>query len=253
MLTCTREVARDTPDSDNDVMCAELKKDEGWKKSVNNTRPASLISDNDQKWVDITSGTILKLYFDCAVITWADFDAIIHLAVARFLGYRKSDLAIEKRNKRLPRATDENWRSFPNCPFNIVPLMMAYVTRFIYGTDKLRTNAFEVRGLNGVSSGIIHCDDLAILSQWLKSITDNIVGLTQLQVCHSIRSEFSFQFKSTQALAKRWWAIPNMLIIETISLVLQCYSCSVPDWWVSDEAVQSEFHRWRTHRVHGLG
>lgn len=61
--------------------------------------------------------------------------------------------------------------------------MMAYVTRFIYGTDKLRTNAFEVRGLNGVSSGIIHCDDLAILSQWLKFITDNIVGLTQLQVC----------------------------------------------------------------------
>lgn len=56
------------------------------------------------------------------------------------------------------------------------------VTRFIYGTDKLRTNAFEVRGLNSVSSGIIHCDDLAILSQWLKLITDNIVGLTQLQV-----------------------------------------------------------------------
>lgn len=60
--------------------------------------------------------------------------------------------------------------------------MMAYVTRYIYGTDKLRTNAFEVRGLNGVSSGIIHCDELAIFSQWLKLITDNIVGLTQLQV-----------------------------------------------------------------------
>lgn len=59
---------------------------------------------------------------------------------------------------------------------------MAYCTRYIFGTDKLRTNAFEVRGLNGVSSGVIHCDDLAILSQWLKLITDNIVGLTQLQV-----------------------------------------------------------------------
>lgn len=65
--------------------------------------------------------------------------------------------------------------------------MMAYVTRFIYGTDKLRTNAFEVRGLNGISSGIIHCDDLAVLSQWLKLITDNIAGLTQLQV-----SSFTF-------------------------------------------------------------
>nr|CAD7600662.1 unnamed protein product [Timema genevievae] len=62
-----------------------------------------------------------------------------------------------------------------------VPLMMAYVTRYIFGTDKLRPNAFEVRGLNGVSTGIIHCDDAAILSQWLKYITDNIVGLTHLQ------------------------------------------------------------------------
>jgi hypothetical protein len=63
-----------------------------------------------------------------------------------------------------------------------VPLMMAYVTRYIFGTDKLRPNAFEVRGLNGASTGIIHCDDAAILSQWLKYITDNIVGLTNLQV-----------------------------------------------------------------------
>jgi len=63
-----------------------------------------------------------------------------------------------------------------------VPLMMAYVTRYIFGTDKLRPNAFEVRGLNGVSTGIIHCDDAAILSQWLKYITDNIVGLTNLQM-----------------------------------------------------------------------
>lgn len=63
-----------------------------------------------------------------------------------------------------------------------LPLMMAYVTRYIFGTDKLRPNAFEIRGLNGVSTGIIHCDDSAILSQWLKYITDNIIGLTHLQV-----------------------------------------------------------------------
>jgi hypothetical protein len=30
--------------------------------------------------------------------------------------------------------------------------------------------------------GVIQCDDLAILSQWLKFITDNVVGLTNLQV-----------------------------------------------------------------------
>lgn len=63
-----------------------------------------------------------------------------------------------------------------------VPLMMAYVTRYIFGTDKLRPNAFEVRGLNGSSTGVVHCDDAAILSQWLKYITDNIMGLTHLQM-----------------------------------------------------------------------
>ncbi|BES92258.1 PDZ domain (Also known as DHR or GLGF) [Nesidiocoris tenuis] len=63
-----------------------------------------------------------------------------------------------------------------------VPLMMAYVTRYIFGTDKLRPNAFEVRGLNGSSTGVVHCDEAAILSQWLKFITDNIMGLTHLQM-----------------------------------------------------------------------
>lgn len=67
-----------------------------------------------------------------------------------------------------------------------VPLMMAYVTRYIFGTDKLRPYAFEVRGLNGASTGVVHCDDAAILSQWLKYITDNIMGLTHLQVRHFI-------------------------------------------------------------------
>ncbi|XP_059609658.1 gamma-1-syntrophin-like [Phlebotomus argentipes] len=63
-----------------------------------------------------------------------------------------------------------------------VPLMMAYVTRYFFGTDKLRPNAFAVRGFNGVTTGVIHCDDMAILSQWLKCITDNILRLTQMQI-----------------------------------------------------------------------
>lgn len=64
----------------------------------------------------------------------------------------------------------------------LVPLMMAYVTRYMYGTDKLRSNAFEVRGINGTTTGVIHCDDLAVLSQWLKYLSDNVIGLTSLQV-----------------------------------------------------------------------
>ncbi|XP_021698220.1 gamma-1-syntrophin [Aedes aegypti] len=112
-----KQLSRETPESDNDATCAELKADEVWK-SANNSRPVSISSEPENRWIDLVS----------------------------------------------------------------VPLMMAYVTRYIYGTDKLRPNAFEVRGLNGTTTGIIHCDDLAILSQWLKYITDNIVGLTNLQM-----------------------------------------------------------------------
>lgn len=112
-----KQLSRETPESDNDATCAELKADEVWK-SANNSRPVSISSEPENRWIDLVS----------------------------------------------------------------VPLMMAYVTRYIYGTDKLRPNAFEVRGLNGTTTGIIHCDDLAILSQWLKYITDNIVGLTSLQM-----------------------------------------------------------------------
>ncbi|KAK7066400.1 Gamma-1-syntrophin, partial [Halocaridina rubra] len=63
-----------------------------------------------------------------------------------------------------------------------VPLMMAYITRYIFGTDKLRPQAFEVRGINGISTGVVHCEDAAMLSLWIKHITNNIIGLTNLQM-----------------------------------------------------------------------
>ncbi|KAK7602681.1 hypothetical protein V9T40_006655 [Parthenolecanium corni] len=64
----------------------------------------------------------------------------------------------------------------------VVPLTMGYVSRYIFGSDKLRPNGFEVYGLNGVKSGIIYCDTPVILSQWLKYISDNISALIQLEI-----------------------------------------------------------------------
>lgn len=50
-------VTRETPDSDNDATCAELKADEGWKKSVNNSRPVSIASEpENNKWITIVTG-----------------------------------------------------------------------------------------------------------------------------------------------------------------------------------------------------
>ncbi|KAJ2948217.1 hypothetical protein O0L34_g10026 [Tuta absoluta] len=64
-----------------------------------------------------------------------------------------------------------------------VPLMMGYVTRYVFGTDKLRPGAFEVRGARSeLTTGIIHVDEPAAFTHWLKSISDNIVGLTNLQM-----------------------------------------------------------------------
>ncbi len=63
-----------------------------------------------------------------------------------------------------------------------VPLMMAYITRYIFGTDKLRPNAFEVRGMNGSHTGVIHINDLAVLSHWIRLISEYINGLTNHKV-----------------------------------------------------------------------
>ncbi|XP_022822209.1 gamma-1-syntrophin [Spodoptera litura] len=74
--------------------------------------------------------------------------------------------------------TNRDWRDVVS-----VPLMMGYVTRYVLGTDKLRPGAFEVRGARPhLTTGVIHAEDPAALSQWLKSISDNIVGLTNLQM-----------------------------------------------------------------------
>lgn len=59
-------VAKDTPDSDNDTTCAELKADEGYKSSVNNggggtisrscSRPMSICSEPEKRWMDVVAG-----------------------------------------------------------------------------------------------------------------------------------------------------------------------------------------------------
>ena len=60
--------------------------------------------------------------------------------------------------------------------------MMAYVTRYIFGTDKLRANSFEVRGMNGSNTGVIHVADLAVLSKWMKIISEYTNALSAQKV-----------------------------------------------------------------------
>lgn len=146
ITTTSHPVSRDTPesDNDNDATCAELKADEGWRSAQNNNN-------------NVNGATMNNTYSN------SSFNSMNNNS-----NHRPNSLCSEP---------EIRWVDLIS-----VPLMMAYVTRYIYGTDKLRTNAFEVRGLNASSTGVIHLDDLAILSSWLKYITDNIVGLTNLQV-----------------------------------------------------------------------
>lgn len=60
-------VSKDTPDSDNDATCAELKADEGFKSSMNcsnstGSRPVSISSEPEKKWVDVVTGKVLILW-----------------------------------------------------------------------------------------------------------------------------------------------------------------------------------------------
>ncbi|KAL5013733.1 hypothetical protein ScPMuIL_008003 [Solemya velum] len=58
-----------------------------------------------------------------------------------------------------------------------IPLLYGYMTRYCSGTDKLRTNAFEVVGVDGTTTGILHCDDNRSLAEWIRAISNHITSL----------------------------------------------------------------------------
>ncbi|KAI3420841.1 hypothetical protein GPALN_014460 [Globodera pallida] len=55
-----------------------------------------------------------------------------------------------------------------------IPLPLAFLSRNLWATDKLRSNAFEVRSVDGRASGIIHCEDRRALEQWVNHINAHI-------------------------------------------------------------------------------
>uniref|UniRef100_A0A8D0BJ53 Syntrophin gamma 2 n=1 Tax=Salvator merianae TaxID=96440 RepID=A0A8D0BJ53_SALMN len=59
-----------------------------------------------------------------------------------------------------------------------VPLSMARISRYKAGTNKLRSNAFEVLALDGVSTGILQYCTTQESVDWLKALSTNINDLT---------------------------------------------------------------------------
>nr|XP_056712423.1 gamma-2-syntrophin isoform X6 [Euleptes europaea] len=60
-----------------------------------------------------------------------------------------------------------------------VPLSVARISRYKAGTNKLRSNAFEVLALDGVSSGILQYCTAQESADWLRALSTNINDLTQ--------------------------------------------------------------------------
>uniref|UniRef100_A0A3B4UMI4 Syntrophin, gamma 2 n=1 Tax=Seriola dumerili TaxID=41447 RepID=A0A3B4UMI4_SERDU len=65
-----------------------------------------------------------------------------------------------------------------------LPLLMARVSRYKAGTDKLRSNCFEVFALDGVSTNILQFCTAAESTDWLQAISTNINDLTQENIVH---------------------------------------------------------------------
>ncbi|XP_076371525.1 gamma-2-syntrophin-like [Tachypleus tridentatus] len=63
-----------------------------------------------------------------------------------------------------------------------IPLLMAYLTRYIIDTDKLRPNAFEIRAQEGKPSAVVQCDDAGMLAEWIKHVSNNIIQFTAQQI-----------------------------------------------------------------------
>jgi len=87
-----------------------------------------------------------------------------------------------------------------------IPLLMAYTTRYIFGTDKLRPNAFEVRGMDGSSTGVVHHEDLSLLSEMIKLIGDYIGLLNAHQA-----SKLNRVFSSSGHISYMTWVVEGII------------------------------------------
>ncbi|XP_034856146.1 gamma-2-syntrophin-like [Mirounga leonina] len=63
-----------------------------------------------------------------------------------------------------------------------VPLSMARISRYKAGAEKLRSSAFEVLALDGISTGILRFHTAQESADWLRAVSTNISDLTRQRV-----------------------------------------------------------------------
>ncbi|CAG9136279.1 unnamed protein product [Plutella xylostella] len=190
------------------------------------SRPASVASvasdkaEGTREWQEVVSGSGRR---SCMVSkSWPDLQSSRPGSACGSRGSRPASVASVASDKA--EGTRE-WQEVVS-----VPLMMGYVTRYVLGTDKLRPGALEVRGARPhMTTGVIHVEDPAALSQWLKSISDNIVGLTNLQMkllnrhfAAGARLEYMGWVQEGEVSAPPQWQrySPRFLVLKGTDLLL---------------------------------
>ncbi|XP_071958268.1 gamma-2-syntrophin-like [Antedon mediterranea] len=58
-----------------------------------------------------------------------------------------------------------------------IPLFMARLSRYQFGSDRLRPNAFELCSMDGLAAGVFQCEDEKELQDWVKTISAHIATL----------------------------------------------------------------------------
>ncbi|KAK6187065.1 hypothetical protein SNE40_006313 [Patella caerulea] len=91
----------------------------------------------------------------------------------------RKDSTEEERQLRIPGLPriEKTWTDVV-----CVPLLYGRVSRYFPGTDKLRSNSFEVFGVDGSSSGPVYCEDNRVMAEWIQSVTSNINSLLSQMV-----------------------------------------------------------------------
>ncbi|WAR18087.1 SNTG1-like protein [Mya arenaria] len=85
--------------------------------------------------------------------------------------FKPAAVFLNKSSNSVPRL-EKSWVIYSS-----IPLLYANLTRYRSGTDKLRSNAFELVGVDGTTSGVLQFDDNHSLAEWMAAITNNINSL----------------------------------------------------------------------------
>nr|XP_020464382.1 gamma-2-syntrophin isoform X7 [Monopterus albus] len=83
-----------------------------------------------------------------------------------------------------------------------LPLLMARVSRYKAGTDRLRSNCFEVLTLDGASTNILQFCTATESTDWLQAISTNINDLTQENISAADWGQAETTYNLTEMLFK---------------------------------------------------